>query len=241
MAMSPVCAASGWPLSCSRNITPISSTTGRNTCSARWTGDTWERISPDLTANDKTRLGDIPFQTLFTISESPLKHGLLYAGTDDGRAHVSRDNGRSWQEITPLLPERRWVSRLAASRHKLGTIYMTQNSKRDDDFTPYAWRSDDFGKTWRNIAAGIPIGPVNVIREDPRAPGTLYLGSDGAVFISRDDGASWQVLGGNLPWAYVLDLALQPRENIIVIATHGRGMWALDAAPLVPDAERNRE
>ena len=204
-------------------------------------GDTWERISPDLTANDKTRLGDIPFQTLFTIAESPLKHGLLYAGTDDGRAHVSRDNGRSWHEITPPLPERRWVSRLAASRHKLGTVYMTQNGKRDDDFTPYAWRSDDFGKTWRDIAAGIPLGPVNVIREDPRAPGTLYLGSDGAVFISRDDGVSWQVLGGNLPWAYVLDLALQPRENIIVIATHGRGMWALDAAPLVPDTERNRE
>ena len=195
-------------------------------------GDTWEKISPDLTANNPGKRGDIPYQTLFAISESPLKHGLIYAGTDDGRAHVSRDNGRSWQEITPTQSAGKWVSRLVASRHKMGTVYMAQNGKRDDDFTPYVWRSDDFGRTWRDIAAGVPLGPVNVIREDPRAPGILYLGSDGTVFVSRDDGASWQVLGGNLPWAYVLDLVLHPRENIVVIATHGRGMWALDVAPL---------
>jgi hypothetical protein len=202
-------------------------------------GDTWERISPDLTANDRTRLGDIPYQTLFTISESPLKHGLLYAGTDDGRAHVSRDSGRSWQEIAAGAGK--WVSRLVASRHRMGTVYMTRNGKRDDDFTPYAWRSDDFGKTWRDIAAGVPLGPVNVIREDARDPGTVYLGTDGAVFVSRDSGASWQALGENLPWVYVLDLALQPRENIVVIATHGRGMWAMDVAALVPGGERDRD
>lgn len=197
-------------------------------------GDTWEKISPDLTANDRAEMGDIPFHTLFSIAESPLKYGLIYTGSDDGRVHVSRDGGRNWQEITAGLPARKWVSRLVASQHDLGTVYMTQNGKRDDDFTPYVWRSNDYGKTWQNIAGGIPLGPVNVIREDGRDPDTLYLGTDGAVFISRDGGKSWNLLGANLPSVYVHDLILHPRENILVIATHGRGMWALDAGPLAP-------
>jgi len=195
-------------------------------------GDTWEKISPDLTYNSKSAMGDIPYQTLFSISESPLKYGLIYAGTDDGRVHVSRDGGKTWRDISAGLPARKWISRLVASRYKLGTVYMTQNGKRDDDFTPYLWRSDDYGKTWQNIAGGIALGPVNVIREDVRDLDTLYLGTDSAVFISRDRGKSWHVLGGNLPTAYVHDLVIHPRDNIIVIATHGRGMWALDADPL---------
>ena len=195
-------------------------------------GDTWEKISPDLTYNSKSAMGDIPYQTLFSISESPLKYGLIYAGTDDGRAHITRDGGKTWLEISAGLPARKWVSRLVASCYSLGTVYMTQNGKRDDDFTPYVWKSDDYGKTWKNIASGIPLGPVNVIREDVRDPDTLYLGTDSAVFISRDRGMNWQILGGNLPALYVHDLVIHPRDNIIVIATHGRGMWALDADPL---------
>ncbi len=204
-------------------------------------GDTWEKISPDLTTNAAAEMGDIPFHTLFSISESPLKYGLLYAGSDDGRIHASRDGGKTWQDIGAGLPRGKWVSRLAASQHALGTVYMTQNGKRDDDFTPYVWRSDDYGRTWRDIAAGIPLGPVNVIREDGRDPGTLYLGTDNAVFVSRDRGASWNVLGGNLPAVYVHDLVIHPRENIVVIATHGRGMWALDAGPLVPPKAEEAE
>jgi len=196
-------------------------------------GDTWEKISPDLTHNSKSALGDIPYQTLFSISESPLKYGLIYAGTDDGRAHISRDGGKTWMEISAGLPARKWVSRLLASRYKLGTVYITQNGKRDDDFAPYVWRSDNFGRTWQNISSGIPLGPVNVIREDVRDPDTIYLGTDSAVFISRDRGQSWHVLGGNLPALYVHDLVIHPRDNIIVIATHGRGMWALDIGALV--------
>jgi hypothetical protein len=204
-------------------------------------GDTWERISPDLTANDRASMGDIPYHTLFALAESPLKAGLLYAGSDDGRAHVSRDNGRSWREITPIAGAGKWVSRLVASRFRMGTVYMTQNGKRDDDFTPYAWRSDDYGRSWRSIAAGVPLGPVNVIREDPRDPATLYLGSDGAVFISRDGGATWQALGGNLPWVYVHDLAVHARDQVVVIATHGRGMWALDVAPLAKPRDEEED
>jgi photosystem II stability/assembly factor-like uncharacterized protein len=162
-----------------------------------------------------------------------LKFGLIYAGTDDGRIHVTRDGGKTWREISAGIPARKWVSRLVASQHRPGTVYMTQNGKREDDFTPYVWKSSDFGRTWQDIAAGVPLGPVNVIREDHRDPGILYLGTDSAVFISRDQGKSWHLLGADLPSAYVHDLVVHPRENILAIATHGRGMWALDVDPLV--------
>jgi photosystem II stability/assembly factor-like uncharacterized protein len=195
-------------------------------------GDAWEKISPDLSYNDPNKLGDIPYQTIFTVSESPIKYGLIYAGTDDGRAHISKDGGKTWQEITAGLVANRWISRIVASSHQLGTVYLTQNGKRDDDFTPYIWKSTDFGKSWRNITGNIPLGPVNVIREDPEDPKILYLGTDLSVYASKDGGQTWQVLGKNLPSVYVLDLVIHPRDNIIVIATHGRGMWALDANPI---------
>jgi photosystem II stability/assembly factor-like uncharacterized protein len=192
-------------------------------------GDTWERISPDLTTNDAPTRGDIRYQTLFTISESPIKYGLIYAGTDDGRLWVTKDGGKAWQEITAGLAPGKWMSRAVASAYKLGTVYLTQNGKRDDDFTPYVWKSADFGKTWVSIAKGIPVGPVNVIREDPVKEDILYVGTDMGVYVTTDGGKTWMVLGGNLPTAYVHDLIVHPRDNIIVIATHGRGMWAMDA------------
>ncbi|MCX6565951.1 MAG: hypothetical protein NTW38_05940 [Candidatus Aminicenantes bacterium] len=191
-------------------------------------GDTWEKISPDLTAVVPSEQGDIPYHTLFALSESPLKYGLLYAGTDDGNVWVTKDGGRKWTAINAGLPYQKWVSRLVASQYKMATVYMTQNGKRDDDVTPYVWKSDDYGKTWVDISKGIPLGPVNVIREDPVDPKILYVGTDQAVYVTTDGGAAWNVLGGNLPSTYVHDLIIHPRDNIIVIATHGRGMWALD-------------
>ncbi len=191
-------------------------------------GDTWQRISADLTYNDKDKLGDIPYQTLFSLSESPLKSGLLYAGTDDGRAHVTKDDGKSWTEITEGLIKNRWISRMVASKYNMSTVYLTQNGKRNDDFAAYVWKSDDFGTTWKNISANIPLGPVNVIREDPINKNILYVGTDIGVYVSKDGGESWEVLG-NLPSTYVHDLIIHPRDNIIVIATHGRGMWVMDA------------
>jgi photosystem II stability/assembly factor-like uncharacterized protein len=194
-------------------------------------GDTWEKISPDLTYNDPKKMGDIPFQTIFAISESPKIYGLIYAGTDDGRVHVTKDGGKNWTEITKGLAKNKWISRIVASKYKQSQVYLTQNGKRDDEFTPYVWKSEDYGQTWKDISSNIPLGPVNVIREDPFNKNILYLGTDTGVFVSKNGGESWEVLG-DLPSTYVHDLIIHPRDNVIVIATHGRGMWVLDAGKI---------
>jgi photosystem II stability/assembly factor-like uncharacterized protein len=203
-------------------------------------GDTWQRISQDLTTNDPATRGDIRYQTLFTISESPIKSGLVYAGTDDGRLWVTKDGGGAWTEISAGLAPGKWMSRVVASAYKMGTVYLTQNGKRDDDFTPYVWKSTDYGKTWTSLAKGIPVGPVNVIREDPVNERILYVGTDMGVYVTIDGGQTWTVLGGNLPTVYVHDLIVHPRDNVIVIATHGRGMWALDADKVNDKPSRRR-
>jgi len=195
-------------------------------------GDSWERISKDLTYNVKSNMGDIPYQTIFSISESPLKFGLIYVGTDDGKVHVTMDSGKTWMEIMKGLPYQKWVSELVASAYDLSTVYMTQNGKRDDDFAAYVWKSTDYGKTWVDISGNIPLGPVNVIKEDPVNKDILYVGTDIGVYVTTDGGKTWNILGGNLPSTFVQDLIIHPRDNIIVIATHGRGMWAMDANPV---------
>jgi photosystem II stability/assembly factor-like uncharacterized protein len=194
-------------------------------------GDTWEKISPDLTYNDPKKLGDIPYQTIFALSESPKMYGLIYAGTDDGRVHVTKDGGKNWTEVSKGLAKDKWISRIVSSKYKLSLVYLTQNGKRDDEFTPYVWKSEDYGQTWKDISSNIPIGPVNVIREDPFNKNILYLGTDAGVFVSKNGGESWEVLG-DLPSTYVHDLIIHPRDNVIVIATHGRGMWVLDAGKI---------
>lgn len=191
-------------------------------------GESWEKISPDLTYNDPDKKGDIPFQTIYTLSESPLKFGLLYAGTDDGRVWMSHSSGDSWTEIIKGLPYGKWVSHMEASRFVEGRVYMTQNGKREDDFAAYIWKSDDFGETWESIKANIPYGPCNVIREDLKNENILYVGTDYGVFVSMDAGENWEIMGGALPNTYVHDINIHPRDDMAVIATHGRGMWALD-------------
>ncbi|MBA3948320.1 MAG: hypothetical protein H0X44_00050 [Acidobacteria bacterium] len=115
-----------------------------------------------------------------------------------------------------------------ASRHADGTVYITQQGRSDDDFAPYVWKSVDGGKTFTSISSNLPAGAVNVIREDPKAAGTLYIGTDMGVYVSRDGGKKWDVLGGGLPSAQVSDLQIQERDDLLVISTYGRGMWTID-------------
>jgi len=176
--------------------------------------------------------GDIPYQTVFALSESPMRFGLLYAGTDDGRLHVTKDGGKTWVEITKGLQPKRWMSMAVASAFDEGTVYVAQNGKRDDDVTPYLWKSTDFGATWKSLVANIPIGPINVITEDPTDARLLYVGTDVGTYASVDGGVIWNVLGGNLPSTYVHDIVVHPRDKVIVAATHGRGMWVMDAVPV---------
>jgi photosystem II stability/assembly factor-like uncharacterized protein len=191
-------------------------------------GDSWQVISPDLTHNDPTKQGNISFATITSLSESPLKPGVLYAGTDDGRVHVTRDDGQTWTEVTNGLIPGKWVSRVTASAYQEGTVFVTQNGKHDNDFQVYVYRSDDYGQTWQDISNEISGGPINVIKEDPNAANVLYVGSDQGVFVSINGGANWQVLGSGLPLTFVHDLVIHPRDRVAVIATHGRGMFTLD-------------
>lgn len=199
-------------------------------------GDTWDKISADLSDDNPAHFGEnpsaIPYQTIVEIAESPLKQGLLYVGTDDGRLHTTIDDGSEWTDLTSHLPVRKWISRIVPSRFAEGTVYVTQRGREDDDFAPYVYKSTDFGKTFTSIAANLPAGSVNVIREDPRRAGTLYVGTDFGVYVSTDGGRRWDVLGGNLPSVEVADLQYQAHDNVIVAATYGRGMWVFDALAL---------
>jgi photosystem II stability/assembly factor-like uncharacterized protein len=200
-------------------------------------GTTWERISGDLTDDDPARLlrrssSEIPFQTIVALAESPRKPGLLYAGTDDGHLYVTMDDGRRWSEITAALRTRKWISRVVPSQHVEGTVYVAQRGREDDDFGGYLYKSIDYGGTFTSIAGNIPAGSVNVVREDPTDPNTLYVGTDFGAWVSVDGGRRWQVLGGNLPSVQVSDLQYSQRDHVIVLATYGRGMWAMDATKI---------
>jgi photosystem II stability/assembly factor-like uncharacterized protein len=205
-------------------------------------GETWERISPDLSYNNPDQQGKwpfaIPYATITAVDESPFKFGLLYAGTDDGRVWMTKTSGDNWTEITAGLPFNKHVWKVVASKYDPATVYVTLVGRHDDDFNPYIYKSTDYGKTWVSIAGNIPGGPVNVVREDPKVKGLLYAGTDTGVYVSRDGGATWDVLGGNLPTSYVWDLAIHPRDNALVIATNGRGMWMIDDLAPVQNAAK---
>ena len=180
-------------------------------------------LSNDLTTT--TKKGNVPFGTLTSISESAKKFGLLYVGTDDGNVWVSEDVGYRWKNISAGLPKNKWVTRVIASQHIEGRVYVALNGYRDDDFTPYLYRSDDYGATWKAIDRSLPHEPINVIKEDPKKASITYVGSDNGLYVSTDNSNSYMAWHGGLPRVAVHDLAIQERENEIVVGTHGRSVY----------------
>ncbi len=211
-------------------------------------GQSWEEVSPDLTEQiDREELqimgvrgadiriakndGTASFGTLTSISQSPLDPGLIYGGTDDGNVQVTRDGGGRWRNLTERIagmPGNYWVSRIRASSVNHGTVYLTIDGHRSDDFRPYVFVSDDYGEHWRPIVEGLPRSPVNTIAEHPRSASLLFVGTEVGVFLSIDRGERWVALRNNLPTVPVDDILVHPRENDLVVGTHGLGIWVLD-------------
>ena len=203
-------------------------------------GQSWQAISPDLTRDDVTKqkwaggpiTGDNTgvefYNTIFAVAESPVEEGLIWAGTDDGLVHLTRDGGESWSDVTPGgVPEWGTVSTIEASRWDAGVAYVVVDAHRLDDETPYLFKTSDFGRSWMSLTAKLdPEVYLHVIREDTLRRGMLYLGTERGVMVSRDDGASWQPLRLNMPTVAVVDLAVA--GNDLVVGTLGRSAWILD-------------
>lgn len=221
-------------------------------------GDAWTAISPDLTTNDPNKLkvgvksvtpedtGAERHCTITTLTESPLKAGLLYAGTDDGQIQVTRDGGATWTNVTanvPGVPANTWVSRVLASKWSEGRVYVTFDGHRSDDFRPYVFVSEDYGATFTPLTAGLQDGdPVYVIREGERNRDLLYLGSELSLRISLDRGKNWtRFRSGGFPTVAVHDLVVHPTELDLVIGTHGRSLWTLDVSGLEQLSAANRD
>ena len=193
-------------------------------------GETFTPISDDLTQGGKK--GNVPYGTLTTISESPLKFGLIYTGSDDGLIYGTRDGGVTWKKLSAKLPQNLWVSRVQASAHNEATVYASLNGYRWDDFTAYIYASKDFGKTWERLGTDLPNEPVNVIKEDPFNPKILYVGTDHGLYVSLNEGKNFMRFDANLPHVAVHDLVVQAREKDLVIATHGRSIFIAPIAHL---------
>ncbi|MEO8347900.1 MAG: glycosyl hydrolase, partial [Acidobacteriota bacterium] len=203
-------------------------------------GQSWEEISPDLTRNDKAKqdysggpitrdnTGVEVYDVIFTLMESPHEAGTIWVGTDDGLVQLTRDAGRNWQNVTPKgMPEWIQVNSVEVSPHDKATAYVAATMYKFDDFRPYLYRTNDYGKTWKRIDGGIPSGAfTRVVREDPSRRGLLYAGTETGLYVSFDDGASWQPFQSNLPVVPITDLAVKERD--LVVATQGRSFWILD-------------
>ncbi len=207
-------------------------------------GDSWERISPDLTTNDPARqrqdeTGGLTIDnstaenntTIYTISESPLDDQLIWVGTDDGNLQVTEDGGAHWRNVAPNVPGldgRTWVSSVQASRYDRKTAYVAFDGHRHGDMTPHVYRTTDLGSTWEALTPNGIEGYVHVIKEDTKRSSLLFAGSEHGLFISLDGGKRWVRFKGNLPPVSVRDLVIQEREGDLVVASHGRGIYIID-------------
>ena len=210
-------------------------------------GDAWVAISPDLTTNDPTKLepgknsvtpentGAERHCTIVTIGESPTTPGLIYVGTDDGLVHVTKDEGKTWTNVTPAIPDLPaglWCTRVVASKHAAGRAYATFDGHRSNDFKPYVYVTEDYGTTWTKLNSGLPdYDSVYVIKEGHINPDFLVLGSEMSLRFSLDRGKTWtRYRAGGFPTVAVHDLVIHPVELELVVATHGRSIWTIDVS-----------
>jgi hypothetical protein len=208
-------------------------------------GNSWQVISPDLTRNDKSRqqisggltpdnIGVEYGGVVFAIAESRLQPGLIWAGTNDGLVQLTRDGGKSWANLTanlPGLPEWGTISNIEPSRYDTATAWLTVDGHQVNNRDPWIYRTRDYGKSWQLVVSGIPKSPLSyahVVREDPKRRGLLYAGTENGLYVSFNDGDTWQPLQNNLPHAPVYWVTVQERFNDLVVATYGRGFWILD-------------
>lgn len=205
-------------------------------------GQSWQAISPDLTRNDKSKQGPSGgqisrdstsveyYNTIFTVAESPITQGVIWAGSDDGLVHVTRDGGKNWDNVTPKdLPEWIQINSIEASPNDAGTAYFAATAYKLDNYKPYIYKTTDYGKTWKKIVNGIADDAfTRVVREDPNRKGFLYAGTETGMYYSVNDGESWQSLRLNLPVTPITDLAVHKREKDLVVATQGRSFYILD-------------
>jgi photosystem II stability/assembly factor-like uncharacterized protein len=215
-------------------------------------GQSWQIISPDLTRDDKSKLGPSGgpitkdntsveyYCTIFTLAESPVQKGVIWTGSDDGLVHVTRDGAAEkpkWENVTkniPGLPEWIQINSIEASPHDAATAYFAATMYKSDDFRPYLYKTNDYGKTWKKIVSGIPDNAfTRVIREDPNRRGLLYAGTETGIYVSFNDGENWQSLQLNLPVVPITDIAIHKREKDLVIATQGRAFWIIDDLTLL--------
>jgi len=207
-------------------------------------GQSWQVMSPDLTRNDKTKQhssgGLTPdnsgagYEAIVSLIESPIEKGLIWAGTNDGQVQVTRDAGKTWTNVSknlPHLPAWGWVGSIDPSRYDAGTAYITIDFHHVNNRDPFVFTTNDYGKSWKAIVNGLPHGVLaytHCIKADPLRRGLLYVGTESGMYVSFDDGESWQPLQMNLPHAPVYGIAVQQHFNDLVIATYGRGIWILD-------------
>ena len=208
-------------------------------------GRGWRVISPDLTRNDKSKqqisggltpdnIGVEYGGALMAVAESRARRGVIWAGSNDGKVHVTRDSGRTWADVSPPLPDAAaWgsIQHVEPSRYDAGTAYLTVDAHQEGNFDPWIYRTRNFGASWDLIVSGIPrsmLSYAHVIREDPVRRGLLYAGTENALYVSFDEGDSWRKFDSNLPPAPVYGLVIQERFNDLVVGTYGRGFWILD-------------
>ena len=208
-------------------------------------GDNWKIISPDLTTNDKSlrntsdgggltnsNTGGENHFTIITISDTPIDKDVIWVGTDDGNVQVTIDNGDTWDNVRPNIvgvPQKTWVSRVEASKHKKGRAYVSFDNHRFDDNKPYVFMTDDYGKSWKNITSDLPKDySVYVIKEDYIDENLLFVGTEKSVYFTINQGKIWEKLGSNLPSVAIHDLVIHPRDGDLIAGTHGKSIWILD-------------